>query len=118
MNPMRVPGLPPPETPLERVQRQRRDRLVEANETPLEQVQRQRRERLAETNTQRVQRERRERLAETNVQRVQRERRERLEGLASSSSESGGRGLTHVPKPVMPYNDISNDHLFNKSPHQ
>ena len=23
-----------------------------------------------------------------------------------------GRGLTHVPRPVMPYNDISNDHFF------
>ena len=29
-----------------------------------------------------------------------------------------GRGLIHVPKPVMPYNDISNDHFLNKSPHQ
>ena len=28
-----------------------------------------------------------------------------------------GRGLIHVPQPVMPYNDISNDHFLNKSPH-
>ena len=29
-----------------------------------------------------------------------------------------GRGLIHVPNPVMPYNDISNDHFLNKYPTQ
>ena len=29
-----------------------------------------------------------------------------------------GRGLIHVPSPVMPYNDINNDHFMNKYPNQ
>ena len=53
-------------------------------------------------------------------QKVQRERTTRQKKAAraitppSSSTESGGR--IGVPSPVLPYNDISNDHFLNKYP--